>query len=464
MFVRQTIEIRPNNKQKTYFRQCFGARRLAYNYGLAEWIRLRDSGEKTNVRAIRAQFNAMKAERYPFLSKVSCAAITYAFDDLKRAFENFFRDHERISKGNNARLSGFPQPKSKSYSKGSYTEYFSNNAHGGAKIIDHRVKVKATPCSNGNTKVVFKPIPKAENANTDKPYLLLPRIGTVRMTRQLRYNGRPVSVTIRQHNERFYACFLVEITEQEFYRLHPRYTPGHAIGSVGIDLGTKELAVTSDGLSICNPRYWEKSLTRIQCLEYRMNHCTGKRAGAKPSKNFLKLKHRIWRLNTHISNQRSDYRDKLCAALLAIYQHIAIETLEVKSMGSSMLTRQGKHTMRKRVRDASLYQIRHRLETLGELLGRDVVAAPQGFPSTRRCSKCGHIVPPMRIDQRIYRCPKCDNTIDRDLNAALNLRNLIGGGTTDSMPQAADRLRSELIKSNISHSQIGEGKKAGTRS
>lgn len=57
MYVRQTIEIRPNNKQKTYFRQCFGAHRLAYNYGLAEWIRRRDRGEKTNVREIRAQFN-----------------------------------------------------------------------------------------------------------------------------------------------------------------------------------------------------------------------------------------------------------------------------------------------------------------------------------------------------------------------------------------------------------------------
>ena len=439
MYVRQTIEIRPNNKQKTYFRQCFGAHRLAYNYGLAEWIRLRDSGQKTNVRDIRAQFNALKAERYPFLSAVSSAAVTYAFDDLKRAFENFFKDHEKIGAGNNAQLSGFPQPKSKTYNEGSYTEYFSKKqGEGGTKILDPDAK---------------------------RPHLKLPRMKQpVRMMRTLRYEGRPVSVTIRQRNERFYACFLVEVSEEEFYRTHPRYTPGHAVGAVGIDLGTKELAVTSDGTSIDNQRHHEKLLARIQRLEFRMNHCTGKRANASPGRCFLKLKHRIWRLHTHIANQRRDYRDKLCAALLATYQHIAIETLDVSTMGNSMHTRKGKHTMRRRTHDASLYEIRHRLETLGELLGRNIVAAPREYPSTRRCSVCGHIEPPMRIDQRTYHCPKCGNTIDRDLNAAVNLLNLIGGGTPDSMPQAAGRLRSELIRSNIPHSQIGEGKKAGTRS
>lgn len=450
MYVRQTIEIRPNNKQKTYFRQCFGAHRLAYNYGQREWIRRRDNGEKTNCRDIRAQFNAIKGDYYPFLSKVSAATTSHAFDDLKRAFDNFFHDHEKIGAGNNAPLSGFPQPKSKAYNAGSYTEYFTKSGAGGAKILDHRVKVKTKKNRKGDASVVFKPLPKAENANTQKPYLLLPRIGTIRMTRPIRYDGRRVSVTIRQHNDRFYACFLIEVTEQEFYRCHPRYSK-RPKGRVGIDLGTKELAVTSDGLVVENPKIWERQQEHENRLQKRMNRCTGKHTKASPGKNFLKAKYKLWRLRTKIKNQREDFRNKFCAAVLVSYQHIGIETLTTTKMGDSMNSKKGKKTMRKRVSDVSLYEIRHRLETLGEILGRNVVAAPKNFPSTRRCCQCGYISPKLSINQRIYSCPECGNEIDRDLNAAINLRQITGRGTSSSMPQAAERMRSELIKSNIKH-------------
>lgn len=456
MFVRQTIEIRPNNKQKTYFRQCFGAHRLAYNYGLAEWIRCRDNGEKTSVRTIRDHFNAIKGECYPFLAKVSSAATCYAFDDLKRAFENFFNDQEKIGAGSNEQISGFPQPKCKCYNEGSFTEYFSKSGNYGARIVDHRVTAKVRTCSNGNHNTTFTDCPKQKKANKDKPYLLLPRLGTVRMTRLLRYQGRPVSVTIRQHNERFYACFLVEVTEQEFYRRHPRYKT-KPTAAVGIDLGTKELAVTSDGIAIENPRHWERQLEHENRLQERMNHCR-KSSNSRPGKNFLKAKMKLWRHRTKIRNRREDYRNKFCAAILATYQHIGIETLDVKSMGETLGTKKGKKTMRKRLKDVSLYEIRHRLETLGEVIGRNVVTAPRSFPSTRRCCQCGHVEPPISIKQRTYHCPKCGNTIDRDLNAAINLRKITGRGTSSSMPQAADRLSSDLMKSNILHWQIGEGK------
>lgn len=275
MFVRQTIEIRPNNKQKTYFRQCFGAHRLAYNYGIAEWIRRRDNGEKTNVRDIRAQFNREKsAGRWPFLGKLSSAATTYAFDDLKRSLENFFNDHKKIGPGNNGQLSGFPVPKSKSYALGSYTEYFDKSGKGGPLITDHRVTAKNVMYSNGTYNTRFADLPRTSDANDGKPYLRLPRIGTVRMMRSLRYEGRPVCVTIRQHNERFYACFMVEVTMDEFLRHHPRYAQ-QPTASVGIDLGIKELAVTSDGICIENPRVRERTLVHENRLQERMNHCEG---------------------------------------------------------------------------------------------------------------------------------------------------------------------------------------------
>lgn len=458
MFVRQTIELRPNNKQKTYFRQCFGARRLAYNYGLQEWIRRRDAGEKCNYRDIRTQFNREKqAGRWPFLRDLSSSATMCAFDDLKRAFENFFDGHEKLHQGTKNDVSYFPKPKSKCYNEGSYTEYFSKEGNGGARILDHRVKVKRWRCANGNMGCLFKPLPKPDNANPDKPYLLLPSIGTVKMTRPLRYQGRPVSVTIRQHNERFYAGFLVEITDEEFYRTHPRYTDTPNL-AVGIDLGIKELAVTSDGLLIENSKMWERQQERENRLQERMNHCKGKQAGASPSHNFLKAKYKLWRLRTHIRYKRQDLRNKLCAAILANYQHIGIETLNIKKMSEPVYRRKSKKKLRNHLSDVSLYEIRHRLETLGELLGRNVVAAPRDFPSTRTCCSCGHVVKRMTMNDRVFHCSKCGVTIDRDLNAAINLRNLTGRGTSSLMPQTCSRMRSDLIRSNIQHRLISEGK------
>lgn len=104
--------------------------------------------------------------------------------------------------------------------------------------------------------------------------------------------------------------------------------------------------------------------------------------------------------------------------------------------------------------DVSLYEIRRRLQTLGELLGRDVVLAPRNYLSTRRCSQCGHVVPPLDTRKRTYCCPVCGNTIDRDLNAAINLRNLIGGDTPDILTEDICPMRSDLIRSSIQHSQI----------
>jgi putative transposase len=272
-----------------------------------------------------------------------------------------------------------------------------------------------------------------------------------------------VSVTIRQHNECFYACFLVEITEEEFFRTHPRYASQPQGESVGIDLGIKGLAVTSDGLVVDNPHQWKQQLEHENHLQERMNRCGGikqkkrERKSFRPSKRFIKAKMKLCKQRTYIRNCRQDLRNKLCGAILSSYQHIAIETLSIKRMPDSLNSRRNKKLIRNFLKEVGLYEIRRRLQTLGELIGRDVVAAPNNFYSTRTCCKCGHIEPHLNLDKRIYHCPECGNEIDRDLNAAINLRNLIGRGMSDSLPEASP-MRSELIKSQIKHGVIGNGK------
>ena len=83
------IELKPNNKQKTYFRKAFGCARLAYNWGLAEWKRMYEAGEKPSGRKLRTQFNAIKKEQFPFVYEVTKCATDQPFANLQTAFDNF---------------------------------------------------------------------------------------------------------------------------------------------------------------------------------------------------------------------------------------------------------------------------------------------------------------------------------------------------------------------------------------
>lgn len=107
------IEIKPNNKQKTYFRKAFGCSRLAYNWGLSEWQRRYKAGEKVSTYDLKKSFNAIKKEQFPFVTKVTKYAVQQPFINLGKAFNKFFSD---LKKG----VVSYPQFKKKRDNLGNF--------------------------------------------------------------------------------------------------------------------------------------------------------------------------------------------------------------------------------------------------------------------------------------------------------------------------------------------------------
>ena len=166
------IELKPNNKQKTYFRKAFGCARLAYNWGLAEWKRMYEAGEKPSGRKLRTQFNAIKKEQFPFVYEVTKCATEQPFDNLQRAFDNFFRDLKQ------GKVS-YPQFKKKRDNEGSFY------------IQADKIRLSET---NKNSKAFSK---LAHNERGKHQYICMPNMhsGWVKMAEHIRFNFTKINIT-----------------------------------------------------------------------------------------------------------------------------------------------------------------------------------------------------------------------------------------------------------------------------
>lgn len=178
---------------------------------------------------------------------------------------------------------------------------------------------------------------------------------------------------------------------------------------VGIDLGIKDLFVTDRGEKIGNPRHTAKYATKLAKYQRRLSK---KKLG---SKNRTKAKLKVARIHAKISDCRLDNLHKLSRKLINENQVVCVESLKVKNM-----IRNPK--LSKHIADASWGNFTTLLSYKAEWAGRTVVAIDQFFPSSKRCSCCGHINDALTLDEREWTCPSCSTVLDRDTNAARNIK------------------------------------------
>lgn len=181
-----------------------------------------------------------------------------------------------------------------------------------------------------------------------------------------------------------------------------------ADGEVGIDLGLTHFAILSTGEKIASPktfRKYEKRLAKAQ-------RCLSKKQ--KGSANRRKAKLRVARIHAKIADSRKDFSHKLSSRLVNENQVIAIETLAVSNM-------QKNHTLAKSISDASWSEFVRQLEYKSEWYGRKLVGIDRWYPSSKRCSECGHTLKSLPLNVREWTCPECGSVHDRDINAARNV-------------------------------------------
>ncbi|MGB5598196.1 MAG: RNA-guided endonuclease TnpB family protein [Thiothrix litoralis] len=176
----------------------------------------------------------------------------------------------------------------------------------------------------------------------------------------------------------------------------------------GIDVGIKDLFVTSDGFKSGNPRHTAQHATKLAKYQRRL---AKKKFG---SKNRLKAKRKVARVHAKISDCRSDNLHKLSRKLINENQVVCAENLAVKNMI--------KHpTLAKHIADASWGEFTRQLAYKAHWAGRTYVEIDRFFPSSKRCNGCGFVKENMPLDVRSWECPECGATHDRDVNAARNI-------------------------------------------
>lgn len=378
MFEAVKVALDPTPAQERLMLSHAGAARFAYNAGLAHVKAALEAGEKLDwsFYSLQHWWNANKdtlavdADGVPWWRENSKEAASSGLRALASALSNWSKSRKGKRKG---RRVGFPKFKSKDRE----TPRFSYSTSG--------------PGTGG----LIKGDPKA---------LWLPRIGRVHCMENVtaRVDGvRVIRMTISRRAGRWYAALTVERDDQTM-----KQAPKG--GAVGIDLGIKDLATLSDGTVIPNHHSLKTGERQLRRAQKALSRKT------KGSKRRAKARERVARLHAHVANRRHDALNKLTTMLSRTYSDISIEDLNVAGMVKN-------HRLAKAVEDASFSELRRQLEYKTAKTGARLHVIDRWYPSSKTCSNCGSVKAKLSLNERVYRCDECGLTIDRDLNAAINI-------------------------------------------
>ena len=220
----------------------------------------------------------------------------------------------------------------------------------------------------------------------------------IRWSRPLPSTPKTLTV-IREPDGRYYISFVVEVT--------PKPLP-KTKASVGIDLGLKDVYITSDDYHSGNPRHFRKTQDKLK----RAQRVLSRRV--KGSGRWHQQRRKVAALHRMVRDQRADFLHKASLNLVRKYDTICLEDLNIRGMVRTNLA--------KSISDAGWGQFVQMLKYKAEWYGKRVVKVDRWYPSSKTCSNCGHVVGKLPLSVRAWECPSCNTKHDRDVNAAINLR------------------------------------------
>jgi putative transposase len=370
MLIAHKIALNPNNVQATYFARAAGTARFAYNWALAEWQR---------------QYDACKLDTA--LPKPSQMALRRQLNSIKAEQFPWMLD---VTK--NAPQMAIIQ----------LGVAFKNFFAGRAKYPKFKKKGVHDRFSLTN-----------DQFSVDGSRIRIPSLGWVRMRETLRFTGKIMSATVSRVADRWFVSITVD-TQDDL-----PLPKAENQGAVGVDLGVSALATLSTGESIAGPKAHKASLCRLQRLSRSLSR------KVKGSENRKKAKARLSRLHARIRSIRKDALHRLTTDLTRRFHTIGIEDLNVRGMvKSSHLSRA--------VSDMGFFEFRRQLEYKSARRGGMIVVADRWYPSSKTCSCCGHKIEVLSLSVREWTCPDCSSVHDRDVNAAINLKNMAVSSTVSA--------------------------------
>lgn len=235
-------------------------------------------------------------------------------------------------------------------------------------------------------------------------YIQLPKLGKVRFRGKYKIEGRILNATVTQESS---GKYFVAITVIDYV---PEQLP-KTNQSIGIDLGLKDFAILSNGIKIKNYKFLRNFEKRLALEQRRLSRKT------RGSKNYEKQRIKVARAYDRVSNQRKDFLQKLSTELVKDCDIICTEDLNVQGMVKN-------HKLAKAISDASWSMFTRMLEYKCNWYGKQLIKVDRFYPSSQLCSNCGFkntTIKDLKI--RYWECPNCSSTVDRDINASINILN-----------------------------------------
>ena len=369
--------LKPNSKQKEVLESFFGLSRAIYNISLHNiknskfgTYEIQNGKNKGNiVPKIPTEFDLNYSlpklkEEYDYLSLLPNAYANAVMKNLSRGFDNFYRTFN------------YPRFKAKKSNIQSF------NCYGSSKVkIDGDYIILIKPRDSDYTKDDLK----------------------IRFKRhKIKYEFDKVTgFTISRENNKYYISFSF-------------YTDIESKGTneaVGIDLGIKDFAICSDGVVYENKRFLEKSLRKLKIHQRKLSK------KQKGSNNRDKARLKVSKLHKKVKNQRNDYQHKVSREIADKFKVICLETLKVKNMVKN-------RRLSKAIQDVSWSSFIEKLEYKIAENQSCLIKIDAYYPSSKTCSNCGCVKESLKLSERTYHCEECGFTIDRDLNASINILNI----------------------------------------
>ena len=352
--------IYPNKAQETLIQKTFGCCRFVYNQTLAYRKNLYEIEKKS-----MSEFDCNKyvvrdlKPQYDWLREVDKSALENAVFAMDNAYQRFFRLH-----------SGYPKFRSKHDNRRSYT----------------------TRITGTNIKVLF-----------DENKIQLPKLKLIKAKLSRPFYGQIKNATVSQTpSGKYFVSILVETEHEKL--------PSTG-GMIGVDLGIKDLLITSGGQKYDNQRITKKYEDRLARAQRSLTR------KVKGSNNYNKQRIKVARIHEKIHNTRIDYLHKISHKLISENQVIVSEDLAVSNMVQN-------HKLAKAISDCGWYELTRQLTYKAEWNDRQYIKIGRFVKSSQTCHVCGYVNPETKdLSVREWTCPQCGTIHDRDINAAINILN-----------------------------------------
>lgn len=363
MFKSAKYRLYPTKSQSVLLDKHIGACRFVYNLALeTKQIAYASSQKNLSYFALMAQLPELKKE-CPWLSEVNAQSLQQAIVNMDSAYTNFFKGK-----------SEFPKFKSKHKSNQSFR--------------------------------VPQSIILGENS------ISIPKLKKIKAVIHRKIEGKIKSATIsKTPTGKYFASVLFETNEVAPTK--PKITEANTIG---VDLGIKDFAITSNGEKFANPRFLKKSISKLKFVQRKYSKYKGKRT-----------KQKLTLLHEKVANQRSNFLHQITKKLVVENQTIALEDLNVSGMIKN-------HKLAQAIQDVSWSKFGELINYKSEWYGSNIIKIGRFEPSSRM-SDCGQVNKELTLKDRVWTCSHCGNTYDRDIQAAKNikkfaLRNYVSGTDT----------------------------------